>query len=111
MKYLLFFLTTIMASAGSIGSSDVTVSNVAALYSYPIAGTIFVSNTGTNTVFVNFGGHTAGATNDAATDYRKRFPIRAATSYTTRGKYSVVSLFCSTGIYWSTTFDIACEGD
>ena len=101
MKKILFFLSLFPVLA--FGAYNVTVSNVPYNVVLTAPGYMSVVNSGTNTVFANFGGHTTAA------DYSSFHPIRAAASYTTKAKYTFASFICYSNGTLNTTIDVGTE--
>jgi hypothetical protein len=81
--------------AQTSGKYNQTV-NGAAVFTAVVPARVFVFNAGTNVIYAAFGGYSVAATNDPITYHANRMPIRPAASYTTVGKYSVVTVYCET---------------
>ena len=73
----------------------------------PRAQHVFVYNAGTGTVWASFGGHIASSTNEPSTYFAYRLPLRSGSSYTTRDKYTMVSVYTVT----NGVVDIGFEGN
>lgn len=92
-KFCLICLLALSASfvfGKTAGSYDLALSDTVETLVYPTEGYITIVNTGTSAVFAVFGGYITEDT------YQDSFSVEPFDAYTTVGKYSVVSLICST---------------
>jgi hypothetical protein len=104
--------TLLLATLASYGWQDgynVAVSNAPVTFTFPRETYVFIYNSGSNVLRARYGGHLSASTNLTTDHYSYQMPIRAGSSYTTRGKYSVVSVFADTNAANGTTFDIGAE--
>ena len=88
-------VTVLAAHAVTSGRAGVSVNGTYTLTASE-SSNVFVENLGTGTIYVAWGGYSVASTNDPATYYANRMPISAGASYTTRGRFSVVSVYCET---------------
>ena len=112
MKKILLTLSLVLAVgtvlAQSWGRYNVTLHGWTN-FTQPYSSPVYVYNGGTNVIYISYGGgYISGSTTSvpSVSDYQQRLPVRPAASYTTRGSFNVVSVYCPT----NGLFDIGFEG-
>jgi hypothetical protein len=98
MLAAMFAASLLWASSGGTQSATQTLAaDTTVNVSFPRDGYITVYVTGSNPVWVSFGGYSVAASADASTYYVNRFRIEPGAAYTTREKHTFVSLYSLAG--------------